>query len=140
MYDLQTLKEILLGGGYTCVLSDGESLIKRTERGVKPILSLLDRHADCRGYLVADKVVGKAAALLYAKLGIAALYAHVISEPAVKMCEKYGISLEYGSKTPRIVNRSGDGMCPMEQAVYETDDFDEAEISVRKKLAELSEK
>ncbi len=65
----------------------------------------------------ADKIVGKAAAYLFVLLGIKSVYAEVISESAISVLEEYKIEYKYNILTKYIVNRRGDGMCPMEIAV-----------------------
>ncbi len=65
---------------------------------------------------------GAAAALLYAYMGVAQLCAHVMSERAAQVCELHGIAYRCDMIVPHIINRKGDGVCPMEQAVAQTDD------------------
>ena len=67
-------------------------------------------------------MVGKAAALLYAYMGVSALYAGVASEPAADVLRRFGVDAEIGQVVPRIRNRAGTGFCPMETAVQGTDD------------------
>lgn len=66
--------------------------------------------------------MGKAAALLYALMGIEALYAEVLSEGAEDVLRRFRILTEYEKIVPAIINRKGDGICPMEEAVKETED------------------
>ena len=117
--------EELLKSGATLALV-GEEEIVRQERGVKPLLDLLKEGRDVRGYVAADRVVGKAAALLYVLLGVKAVYADVMSKVAEKVLRENGIFVKAAKRTERIVNRAGNGFCPMESAVMETDDPDEA--------------
>lgn len=97
-------------------------------------MSLLENETDLTGTSCADKVVGKAAALLMQKAGVATLYAGIISEPATKVLTDAGIEYEYGTLVPRIQNRKGDGLCPMESAVMDISDADEAYAVLREKL------
>ncbi|MBN1891233.1 MAG: DUF1893 domain-containing protein [Clostridiales bacterium] len=88
------------------------------DRGIDPIMKLLGEKADSlRGAYVADKIIGKAAALLLCYAGIEKLYAKTISEYAIRVLRDENLPFEYGRAVPFIVNRSGDGMCPMEQLV-----------------------
>ncbi|WP_438848783.1 DUF1893 domain-containing protein [Anaerocaecibacter muris] len=109
-------------GGYTCVLSDGRNTVTSKERGVAPLLQMIEGGGDYRGYFAADKVVGAAAALLYAYMGVTQLCAHVMSERAAQVCELHGIAYRCDMIVPHIINRRGDGVCPMEHAVAQTDD------------------
>ena len=137
--NLAKAKEIMIREEYTLVIVKNEVRTFR-ERGVKPLLSLLDSSIDLSLASASDKVVGKAAAMLYVKLGIKELYASVLSKPALEVLTKNGISAEYGELVGAIRNRSGDGFCPMESAVIDITDIDEAILAVKAKMAELSGK
>jgi hypothetical protein len=127
MSDLNRAKTLLqTNEQYTCVLCCGEETLTDDRRGVRPLLDFLERSRDWRSYCAADKVVGKAAAFLYQLMGIQALYAHVVSEPAVKVLENAGIALTYDTLVPAIRNRTDTGFCPMETAVWDVQDPEEA--------------
>ena len=130
--NLEKAKEIMIREECTLVIVKNEVRTFR-ERGVKPLLSLLDSSIDLSLASASDKVVGKAAAMLYVKLGIKELYASVLSKPALEVLTKNGISAEYGELVEAIRNRSGDGFCPMESAVINITDIDEAILAVKAK-------
>lgn len=134
----ERLKALLAEENLTCVLSDGNRLIKSRERGVKPLIGFIESGKSFKGFTAADKVVGKAAALLYALMGVSSLYASVISEGALTVCKSFGISVEYGTLAQNIINRRGDGFCPMEQAVADISDPQTAFNAVKEKLKNLS--
>lgn len=138
MGDLERARHLLMAGTYTCVLCKGDLLYTSTARGVRPVLDWITTGQDLSGFSAADKVVGKAAAFLFIRAGIVRLYTRVISGPALDVLRAGGISVEYDSLVPGIINRSGDGPCPMESAVSGTDDPDEALDLIRKKLEELT--
>ncbi len=128
---------ILEEGGYTCVFEkDGERIVSR-ERGIRPLIRLLDEKRDVRGRAAADKIVGRAAAFLYVRLGISCLYAEVLSEGGLAVLQKYKIPVRYGTLAGQIINRSGTDICPMEKAVAATEDPAEAEAVLRAKLAQM---
>ena len=137
MISNERLKALLAEENLTCVLSDGNRLIKSRERGVKPLIGFIESGKSFKGFTAADKVVGKAAALLYALMGVSSLYASVISEDALTVCKSFGISVEYGTLTQNIINRRGDGFCPMEQAVADISDPQTAFNAVKEKLKNL---
>ena len=138
MTDLERAKALLTEGDYTVVLCRGEITHTDTRRGVAPLLALLDRGVDVSGFAAADKVVGKAAAFLYLRLGVAAVHAGVISAPAYDLLLTHGVSVTYDTLVPAIRNRAGDGYCPMEQVSLPLTDPLEAETAIRKRLAELT--
>ena len=136
--DLQRAKTMLEANNYTCVLCKGEKTITSTERGVKPLLELLDDAESLNGFSAADKIVGKAAAILYVLLGVKEVYAEVLSRAGAEVFAKYKIACEYGELTEQIINRNGDGICPMEKAVQEIDDPALGLKAIKNKLALLS--
>lgn len=138
MINPEKLKNLLEEGNYTCVLSDGKEVISSTERGVKPLIKFIESGKSFKNFSAADKVVGKAAALLYALMGISRLYAAVISEEALAVCKNYDISVEYGAVTQKIINRKGDGICPMEEAAAGVSEPYAAFKAVKEKLEKLS--
>ena len=117
MMDLQNAKTHLLHGKYTCVLCKGDDVAFSTFRGVKPLVAWMEQGKRFDGYSAADKVVGKATAFLYVLLGVKAVYAKVMSEPAKAVLLAHNIQVEYVTLTQTIVNRAGDGQCPFEQCV-----------------------
>lgn len=138
MSDLERAKAVLTSDSYTCALCREASTYTSFERGVKPLVAWLESGIDLHGFSAADKVVGKGAAFLYVLLGIKALYACVISMPALALLQQYGISVEYGTKTPHIINRKGDGICPFEEAVMDIDDAEIAYRAIRRKMVDMN--
>ena len=137
---LTKAKQILLDNNHRLVIIKNDIITTSNERGVKALLNLLDGSTDFSGAYAADKVVGKAAAMIYVLLGIRALYASVISDGAKAIVESNGILLEYDEAVPYIINRQGDGVCPMELAVGDEMDPENAVEKVKIKLLQLSGK
>ncbi len=137
MKDINKAKEMLSTGEYTCVLCHGESVTTSTMRGVRPLATLVHSGIEYNGYSAADRVVGRGAAFLYAKLGITQLYADVVSRSALQVLEEHRINTAYSTLVPNIINRAGDGICPFEAAVLDIDDVDEAYAAICDKMAEL---
>lgn len=133
--DLQNARQHLLTGDYTCVLCKGDTLHTSTRRGVAPLLALIDSGTDVSGFSAADKVVGKATALLYRYLGVKAVYARVISQSAAEVLKD--MHLEFDRQVPFIQNRDGTGRCPMELATETIDDPAQALTAIRRTLKAL---
>ena len=126
-----------LSRGYTLVCVTEGKVYTSTLRGVRPLIDFLDTGTDISGAYVADKVVGCGAAWLYVKLGVRALYAAVVSGAALSVLHGAGICVEYGELVDRILNRAGDGFCPIESAVIGIESPDEAISAIRQRLLEL---
>ena len=138
--ELSEVKRLLREGDFTCVIVKGENVFTSKERGVKPLISLLDADSELSGALAADKVVGKAAAMLYLLLNIKKLYASVISELALDTLTGAGVEVSYETLVPMIRNRTNTGFCPMEQVTKDIDDPNEALNAIRKTIVELKNK
>ena len=135
--DLAKAKKILFDTGATCVLCRGKSRCESSLRGVMPLLDLLDTGMDFSGYAAADKVVGKATAVLYCLLGVSAVYTPVISEAALAIFQKNNIAVEFDLCVPAIFNHRKDGFCPMETATKHINEPEAALVAIRKTLEKL---
>lgn len=118
-------------------LDDMGRISRSKKRGVVPALALVAEHTDLTGGVIADKVVGKAAALLFLLLGPEAVYAATISLPAKEVLHSAGIRVEFEQMVDHIVNREGTGPCPLEHAVMGIQDPVEAIETIRRTLADL---
>ena len=131
------VKERLLSGGFTCVVHKGGAEYTSVERGVAPLISFLESGVNISGGTAADKTVGAGAAHLYILLGIRAIWANVISAKALELLVAAGISVAYGECVPHIINRKGDGICPIESAVTPAKTSPEAYTLIKSTLAAL---
>lgn len=112
---MQTLIDLLHTEGCSCVIRNGTEIRTFHQRGVADLYDLYTADPTfMAGAEIADKVVGKGAAALMRLGGIRAVYADVISEPAADLLTAGGINVTFGQKVPHIVNRRGDGRCPLE--------------------------
>ena len=93
-----------------------------------------------QGSVIADKVVGKAAALLAVLGEVQAVFGRVMSEGAVSIFEKHQIPYQFETLVPYIENRTKDGMCPMEETVQLVEDPEEAFEALEKTIARLMKK
>jgi len=133
--DLRRARQLLENSNYTCVLCCGQQIYTSTARGVRPLLEL--ERQDWHAFSAADKVIGKATAFLYVHLGVRAVYAPVISEAALNVLQQSGIEVSYALAVPAIFNRTRTGYCPMETAVKDIEDLDEALHAIRDTFEKL---
>lgn len=138
MSDLNRAKTLLqTNEQYTCVLCCGDTVYTDEKKGIAPMMSFLDQGLDLHGFSAADRIVGKAAAMLFVLAGVRELYAQVLSEGGMQMLLQHGIAVEYGTLTPSIINRKGTGLCPMELAVQDIDDPKEGREAIRATMQRL---
>jgi hypothetical protein len=123
---METLIDILHRGGYSCVIRKGDDTRTYCQRGVADLWQLChDEEHFLQGAHIADKVIGKGAAALMIYGGAREVYADVISRPALALLQEHGIEVSYREMTDRIVNRRGDGLCPVEMLCVDLTTIDE---------------
>lgn len=140
MADLPTIERavaLLRSSDYTIAIltSSGEAITSR-ERGVATLMRLLAERAEVlRGAVVADKVVGRAAAALFVVGGCRRLHTTVLSRAGEDMLRGSAVEYSYDTLTEAIINRRGDGLCPMEQATAVAETAAEAYAILKSKLS-----
>lgn len=138
--DLDRARALLESGEYACVLVKDETVYTSKKSGIAPLVKFLSSGLCLEGFSAADKIVGKAAALLFIKMGVCRVFASVLSESAAAVLSARKIPYDAKVMTPSIRNRAGTGPCPMELAVEKTDDPQEAFLAVCKTLESLRKK
>jgi iron complex outermembrane receptor protein/vitamin B12 transporter len=124
--------ELLHAGGYSCVISKGEETRTFTKSGIMDLFELLENDPTfLNASLVADKVVGKAAATLMILGGVSHIYADVISEPAITLINNAKIEIQFGKSVPLIENRDKSGVCPLEKKCMNSNSLQELSILIR---------
>ena len=126
MTDLERAKEALTTIDCTCALCRDEEIRTTQLRGVAPLLSWLEEGLS--GWSVADRVVGAGAAWLYAP---------VMSRRATAILTQYGVPYTCDEVAESILNRTGTGLCPMEEATADAADPQQALAAIRQKVQEL---
>lgn len=139
MTDIENSKTILKNGNYTCVLCRKDAVRTSRKRGISPLIEFIEENRDFNGFSASDKIVGKAAAMMFVKMGITHVFAEVISKNAVEILKANNVKCSWDTLCEYIVNRSGTGPCPIETAVKNIDenDFDSAYKCIRQKTEEL---
>jgi len=129
--------KIIKQGKATCVvIRQGEIIYAKSHKGIGHLIELKEK-----GYLknsyVADTVVGKAAAMIMTLGQVHACHGENVSNSAVEWFENCSIPFTYTNKSPYIVNRKGDGMCPMENTVKDIQDPQKGFELLKEKLEEM---
>ena len=133
MSNLLVAKEYLSKGYSVCLCKDEEILLS-SGKGIAFIAFLARDGKKFVGYSVADKIVGKAASHVYVLLGVREVYGSVMTKEGLDILTKNGIVATYGTLVEQIINRSGDGICPMEMAVKDLSESHKALEAVLNKI------
>ncbi len=122
----------------TCTVLRGDEVIYSSGfTGIRPVLDIIHSGTDITGCTAVDKIVGKAAALLYVYAGVSCVYAEVMSYEGKRLLKENNIDTHFLNLTEKIINRRGDGICPMEETVLEIDDPSTALTALETKVKEL---
>jgi hypothetical protein len=122
----------LLKENHTIVIYKSDaSVVVSDDRGVAPLMKLLNEDKEqLRDSMIADKVIGKAAALLMVYGKVKEVFTPTISVPAIEVFKNHNVKITYDKIVERIINRKGDGLCPMETLCLNTDNPEEAFFKV----------
>lgn len=123
----------------TCfVIKDNEVIFSSTEKGVKPLMDYYNTYGITNGEVeVVDRIMGKGAVLLALLCKATVIDTPIISKEAHKLAIKYQLSIEYGKEVDYIINRSGDGQCPIEACLLGIDDIEEGYEMIKTTLSKL---
>jgi len=142
MKDIDIAKELLHSQKFAIVIvKEGEVIFSSRDRGIKPMYTAVNEILDqLKGASIADRVIGKAAAMLCVHAGIEELYTKLISENAIKALEGTSIKYKYDETTPYIKNRDKTGMCPVETLSQKVDTTNTLLEEISKFLESIKER
>ncbi len=116
-----------------------ELVFSSSGRGIAPLIEAIDTvgRENLSGVVTADRVVGKAAALLNLYMGASEVHAGVISGGAKALLSEHGVQYQFLEETDVVKAKDGVVFCPFEKLVWDVSDPEEAHTLIRAKLREL---
>jgi len=128
MQDLKLAKRILKEKALTLVVvRKGEIIFEAKSHGINDFLQAIEKFKkELAGSAVADRIVGRAAALLCAYSKVASVFAVTISEEGRKVLEDWNIFCEFENSVAHILNYQKTGVCPFEKIAASLTDPNEA--------------
>jgi len=142
MHDLEIAKRQLLEKGFSLVIEKSGLVIFGTKlQGIAGFLEAIEKfgRGGLDGAFVADKVVGRAAALLCVFCGVKAVYAVVLSKGGREVLEENGVALEFESLVPSVLNKRKTDVCPFEKAVANVSRPEEAYEKLKSCMKEMAQ-
>jgi len=117
MSDIDKAKQILGREGATlAIVKEGQVLFMSDSSGIRGLLQAIEKIGkEMAGSSAADKVVGRAAALLLAYSKVKEVYASVISKGGLKVLKEDGIKVVFQNMVQIILDRTGKSVCPFEK-------------------------
>ncbi|MDA3846677.1 MAG: DUF1893 domain-containing protein [Vallitaleaceae bacterium] len=110
----------------TClIIKNNEVIETSTFKGVKPLLVFYQANGtSLEPLLVVDRIMGKGAIMLALLCGATKVMTPIISKPAILYAKRKGLEVVADKIVPYVINRTGDGRCPIESAVIQIDDLE----------------
>lgn len=128
---------LITEGTASCVVIKENTIVKtQCDKGIGPVIRLYESGL-LQDAFVVDKIIGKAAAMVMTLGGVKGCYGVTMSASAVRWLKEHHISVQYETCVDAIINRAGDGICPMEQTVKDIEDAETALVALKGKIAEL---
>lgn len=124
MNDIELAQTLFQANGYAFVIVKDASVIATgTREGIGELLDAVTKHGEAlRGAALADKIVGKAVAMVAAYAGVTSVYTPLGSEAAQKVLADHKISFQADRLVPLIRNKPNTGPCPMERLTQPLDE------------------
>jgi len=120
MYNLDIAKHELLKKDLNLVIvKKGAAIFETKSPGISGLLEAIEKFdkEGLNGSFVADKVVGRAAALLCVYCEVSTVYAVVLSRGGKDVLENHGVAFEFEDLVPNVLNKQKTDVCPFEKAV-----------------------
>jgi hypothetical protein len=128
MQDLEIAKKRMNEKGLTLsIVKNAETIFDSLSYGISGFLEAVEKFGDkLEGASVADRVAGKAIALLCVYAKVKAVYAITLSKRARAVFENHAIYHEQDNLVESILDVNKVGICPFEKLVTEISDPVEA--------------
>jgi len=133
MTDLEIAKQKLNSDALAFVIvKDGALLRTGAREGIGELIETVDALGEnLRGAALADKIVGKAVAMVARAANLRAVYSPLMSQAACDALAVAQIEFEYDRLVPLILNKRNDGPCPMERLTLPIDEPQQAVAALR---------
>jgi len=125
-------------GRNTMVVIRGNKIVYHSkERGLKPLLSLLENNPEVLiGSIIGDRVVGRAAAFLCLYAKVKAVFAMSIADEAIDILEKHGCFPAWLEATPYLVERNMPSRNKLDLALHDIEDPELAFAAIKRYFVE----
>jgi len=114
------------------IVKNGVVLYQSKASGMKGILQAIDEfNGDLAGAAIADKIVGRAAAMLCVYSEVKSVFAITMTEGALELLKKNRVAHRFEKYVRRLMNSQGTDVCPFEKAIRDIEDPKEAFKTLR---------
>jgi len=100
------------------IAKNGRIVFENGFQGIRGLLRAIEKLGkESIGSSVADRIVGRAAAMLCAYSKAASVFAVTVSEEGIKVLEDNKVFYRFENRVPNILNQEGTDICPFEKLV-----------------------
>lgn len=144
-YDSDALNEaieLIKQDEIACALIlNGQIIATAKGRGIKPLMEICQSNIDAaKGAILADKIIGRAASFIAIHFGIKAVYGETMSKGAMQLLSEHSVEAAQNILADEIRNRANTGICPMDSAVLNITEVEEAVSRLNEEILRLSKK
>jgi hypothetical protein len=117
--DLNLAKNRLIQKDLSLVIvKDAKVLFETESHGIGDLLKAINQiQNQMKGSSVADRIVGRAAALLFVFSGVTSVFAVTASDGGIEVLKKNSVFYEYESRVTNVLNLKRTDACPFEKLV-----------------------
>ena len=109
------------------VVKDGKTIIQSKTPGVSGLVTAIEKDRQSfRGASAADKVLGRAAAMLFVYSEVKCIYTLLASQDAIATLERFVMPFECEKTVAKILNRNQTSTCPFESLIQDVENPQDA--------------
>ena len=133
--DLNLAKKRLIQKNLSLIIvKNGEVLFETESHGISDLVKAVNKLGDgIKGSSVADRIVGRAAALLFVFSGVKAVFAVTASDGGFEVLAKNKVLCFYEKRVTHVLNFEKTDACPFEKLVAKLSKPEEAYKILREK-------
>lgn len=129
---MEELIEYLFDGNCRGVVKGCDGVMYHFMRkGVVDLYELLiSNPLSLKSAMIADRVIGRGAALLMVAGGVTRVHGIVMSSDAIRILRDASIEVTFDNEVDYIINRTGTGRCPVELATIDITNPSDAKLII----------
>jgi hypothetical protein len=109
------------------IVKDGKMILQSKTPGVSALVTAIEMDRQSfRGASAADKVLGRAAAMLFVYSEVKCVFALLASQDAIATLERFGMPFECEKTVAKILNRNQTSTCPFESLIQDVENPQDA--------------
>ena len=109
------------------IVNNGKVLFETESHGIGALLKAINELGDnVKASSVADRIVGRAAALLFTFSGVKAVFAVIASDGGIEVLAENNVLCMYEKRVANILNFKKTDVCPFEKLVANLSDPEKA--------------